>query len=69
MNKKRSIIESNLEDQDEGEKNQQTIRTSSKKHKQGKYSGNVEDQQLAPEEGVAKVSGFLNYSIFLIIYI
>ena len=60
MNKKRkSINESNLEDEDEGEKDQQAIGTSSKKHKykQGKNDSNVKDQQPVPEADVAKVSG------------
>ena len=60
MNKKRkSIIESDLEDGDEGEKEQQAIETSPKKHKykQGKNGSNVKDQQPAPEVEVAKVSG------------
>ena len=59
MNKKRkSIIESNPEDEDEGEEDQQAIGTSPKKHKykQGKNDGNVKDQQPAAEAEVAKVS-------------
>lgn len=49
MNKKRkSIIESDLEDEDEGEKDQQTAGTSSKKHKgrQGKNGENVDEETL-----------------------
>ena len=57
MNKKRSTIESNLEDEDEGEKDQRAGASSKKKYKQGKNGGNVEDQQPAPEAEVAKVSG------------
>ena len=52
-------MESDLEDGDEGQKDQQANGTSLKKHKhkQGKNSANVEDQQSAPEAEVAKVSG------------
>lgn len=60
INKKRkSIIESDLEDEDEREKDQQAIETSPKKHKyeRGKNGGKVEDQQPEPEAEVVKVSG------------
>ena len=66
INKKRkSIIESDLED---GDEDHQETGTSSKKHKhkQGKYAGNVEDQQSVSEAEVAKVSGYLLFQMFIL---